>query len=599
MRIARVLPDVSGLDKQFDYLVPEPMVSRVEVGTIVRISLAGRRVGGWVIGVRDEVTDDGEAIGMDETWPAPAVRPQVLKPLAKVTGRGPSPEVVELAQWAAHRWAGRWRSVLTTASPPAAVGALGPVRRHAVSDVVASPAAATQLVAGGGVLRVPPTADAVAIVGAALQLGPTLVITPTIDMAREIGGRLRKLGIVPALAGRDWTQAASGVDVVIGARSAVFATAPGLRSIVVLDEHDEALHEERNPTWQARDVAIERAARLGIPCLLVSPAPTPAALAWAGVHLSEPDRQHERAGWPIIEPVDRSAEEPWVTSLVTPRLIAALRNHSLRVVCVLNTKGRARRLACRTCRQLTVCEHCAAAVGQQSDGLLRCPRCSTQRPVVCQQCGGSGLALLRPGVTRLREELQAAAGRRVVEVTGTSDPLDTSAAEGSESGVFVGTEAVLHRVGRADVVAFLDFDDELRSPRYRAAEQALGLVIRAARLVGPRAGGGRILVQTREPDHPVIDALVKADPSAVIESEMALRRLLHFPPYAALAVVGGTGAGEFADLLRSDLRLNVSGPSNGHYLVRAATSEALADALADCPRPPKSKIRVEVDPPRV
>ena len=102
--IARVLPDLPAVEKEFDYLVPEPLRGQVRVGTIVRVELHGRRVRGWVVALADEA--------------APGVDP---KPLAKVTGAGPPPEVVDLARWAAWRWAGRWVHLLRVASPPAAV----------------------------------------------------------------------------------------------------------------------------------------------------------------------------------------------------------------------------------------------------------------------------------------------------------------------------------------------------------------------------------------------------------------------------------------------------------------------------------------------
>ena len=124
-------------------------------------------------------------------------------------------------------------------------------------------------------------------------------------------------------------------------------------------------------------------------------------------------------------------------------------------------------------------------------------------------------------------------------VTGDSESLP-------DCDVLVGTEAVLHRAGKADVVAFLDLDAELLAPRYRAAEQAMALLARAARLVGGRSGGGRLLVQTFLPRHEVLQAVLHADPSRVAKVEMSRRELLGLPPFAALAAVSGAGATEFA-----------------------------------------------------
>jgi primosomal protein N' (replication factor Y) (superfamily II helicase) len=380
--------------------------------------------------------------------------------------------------------------------------------------------------------------------------------------------------------------------VVIGARGAAWAPCPRLAVAIVIDEHDEAMQEERAPTWHARDVVIERARRAGAAVLLTTPCPTAAGSAAVGSALVALAVDDARAGWPIVDIVDRSDEEPWRTSLLSSALIRQLRRPENRVVCVHNTTGRARILACRTCRALLRCTRCEAAVGLGDDNRLVCPRCATQRPSVCQVCGGSGFANLRPGVTRLREELEAAAGRRVVAVTG-SDTAPVPAAE-----IFVGTEAVLHRVSAADVVAFVDFDRELLAPRYRAGEQALALLTKAARLLGPRRRGGRLMIQTFMPDHEVIQAALLADPARLLSDEQRRRELLGLPPARALASVTGAGSDAVADQLRAVPGVTVGGAAN-NYLVAAPTWELLGRALVAADRPKGSRVRIAVDPPRV
>jgi primosomal protein N' (replication factor Y) len=197
-------------------------------------------------------------------------------------------------------------------------------------------------------------------------------------------------------------------------------------------------------------------------------------------------------------------------------------------------------------------------------------------------------------VSRLREQLERASERAVVEVTGAR-PADEPL---TPADIYVGTEAVLHRAPRADVVAFLDIDAELLAPRFRAAEEALGLLARAARLVGGRSSGGRLLVQTRLPHHDVLDAVLHADPGRMVPSERERREVLGFPPAQALAVVDGPEAGATITALREQPGLSVIGPADGRWLVRAPAWEVLADALAAVPRPP-GKVRVEVDPRRI
>jgi primosomal protein N' (replication factor Y) len=162
----------------------------------------------------------------------------------------------------------------------------------------------------------------------------------------------------------------------------------------------------------------------------------------------------------------------------------------------------------------------------------------------------------------------------------------------------VGTEAVLHDVDDADVVAFLDFDQELLAPRYRAAEQALGLLARAARLVGGREGSGRVVVQTRLPSHEVVQAALLGDPARVAQAERDRRALLRFPPFAALAEVSGASAQAFIDAFGLPVGVEVLGPTDGRWMLRAPDHQVLCDALAATPRP-GGRLRVEVDPLRI
>ena len=575
--IARVVPDVTGLDKEFDYLVPDELADRVVVGSLVRVPLHGRRVGGWVVDV-----DPAEA----------STGSRAMRPLSKVSSVGPAADLVDLARWASVRWAaGRLRPFLVSASPPHHVAGLPSPRRTGGRPQPASPAAAQLLADGGGMLRTTPSDDIAPVLLAAAALGPALVVVPSVDDARLVAIRLRRAGLTVAVVPGEWALAAGGVDVVIGARAAAWAPCPDLAVAVVVDEHDESLQEERSPTWHARDVMVERARRAGAPVLLTSPCPTVSGLAAVGDRLVRPPIDEERSGWPVVEVVDRSRDEPWKTSLVTSALIRHLRQHDQTVVCVHNTPGRSRVLACRSCRALVRCARCDAAVGMADDGTLTCRRCGESRPAVCLLCGASAFANLRPGVTRLREELEAAAGRPVVAITG-SDPGPPAAA-----GVYVGTEAALHRVPIADVVAFLDIDTELLAPRYRAAEQAMALLVRGARLAGPRGRGGRLLLQTFLPRHEVAQAALLADPGRIVEPERARRRMLGLPPYGALAALSGPGADDVAGALRTATAITVGGGS-GHWTVRADSWEALGAALLDAPRPKGARVRVEVDPQR-
>jgi primosomal protein N' (replication factor Y) len=543
----------------------------VRVGSLVRVPLHGRRVGGWIA-----------ALGVE---PPEGV---TLRPIAKITGWGPAPELLELASWAAWRWAGRTPHFLRTASPPGAVQGLPPAPvAGPVPTVPGDRLIGEAFGRARAVLRLPPASDGYGLVVAAAERGPTLVVSPAHATAQVLASRLRRAGVSVALLPREWALAAAGVQVVVGARAAAWAPVPDLAAVLVLDEHEEVHQEEASPTWHARDVAAERARRAGVPCVMTSACPSLEALRWGD--LLTLDRAGERAGWPVVDVVDRGREDPRRVDLYSPKLVELVRS-GRRVVCVLNRKGRARLLACAACGELARCERCGLTVEQVGDE-LRCRACAAVRPAVCASCSGSKLKTRRLGTTRAREDLERLAGVPVGEVTGETGVLP-------EARVLVGTEAVLRRVDHADAVAFLDLDAELLAPRYRAAEQALALVARAARIVGGKAGGGRLLLQTRLPRHEVVLAALHADPARVAAAEATRREPLGWPPYSAMAHVSGAPAAEYVEGLRGTPGVQVLGPAEGTFLVRAPDHQQLCDALAATPRPP-GRLRVAVDPLRV
>jgi primosomal protein N' (replication factor Y) len=572
--IARVAVDVPAIDREFDYLVPDKFAGAARVGTIVRVALHGRRVRGWITALGSE--------------PAPGVE---LQPIAKITGFGPPTDLIDLATWAAWRWAGRRTSFLRAASPDRAISGLPSRPRRAEGALESQPPAAVvtpeplaEAALGNDrcVLRLPPAGDRFPVIAAALRRGPALVLTASTSDAVHLAQRLRRAGHPVALLPHDWAQAAAGGSTVVGTRAAAWAPAPDFASVLVLDAHDDAHVEERAPTWNAWAVGAERAARAGVPCVAVTPTPTLELLAWGD--LITPSRAEERNGWPPLEVVDRREDDPR-RGLYSERIVPLLRSGE-RVLCILNRKGRATLLACAACGELTRCEHCDGPMSQ-SEGVLRCRRCGQSRPALCNHCGGQRLKQLRIGVTRVREELEALAGTPVGEVTADTEAVPDTA-------VIVGTEALLHRVPKAHGVVFLDFDQELLAPRYTASESALGLLARAGRIVGGRRRGGRVIVQTRVPDHEVIAAALHADPALATDPDAPRRRALGLPPFGAMALVSGEAAAKFVAGVTG---IEPRGPVDGVWQLRAPDHITLCNALASATRPP-GRLRVEVDPRR-
>ena len=602
--IARIVPDVTGVDKVFDYLVPETLVGNICVGDRVRVPLHNRNVAGWVLQLGDTATQFSD---VDESR---------LLSVIKVLGKGPSQEIVDLARWAAHMWVGRLRAFFVAASPATLVASLPGSRYTQVSTrkkFDADPQAIDAINAAGiAVLRRGPACSPRSLVLTAASQGPVLVVIPTLNRARLMAASLREYGLSVAVMPQDWAVAGGGVDVVIGARSAVWSSVPLLKSIIVIDEHDDALQEERSPSWHARDIAVQRAKKIGIACLLVSPVPSLRALHGASGLVASLDPSTEASHWPQIRVVDRRLDERWSSSMLSSDLIEQLRDHSRRIVCVLNVKGRARLLACGSCRELVRCDVCEAAMSMSASKQLECPRCANVRPAVCIKCGSGKLAVIKAGVSRLREELAAAAGRRideVVEISGGEAANKDQEIDQTKM-LFVGTEAALHRVRDVDTVVFLDIDQEISAPRYRAAEITLSLVVHAARLVARKRSrssyksDGLVMIQSMLADHALLRGLTSHDLTEFVDEEMSRRKLMQLPPYGALAQVSGTGVDQVADILRSNVLLQVSATNKESVLVKSNDWEELANSISDAlvvasTRGKKTlRTKTQIDPPR-
>ena len=562
---------MSGIDKAFDYLVPDGMPD-LGVGSVVRVMLNNRRVDGWV-------TDVGTpgSPGFD------AVPPERLAEVLSVAGVGVDPVVVSLSGWMADRWCGPRRNVLTSASPPRRRGRPAhPAHGSGVqTDDDVAEAAREVMDHGGGVLMVPPLSSALSAVLAAASRGTVLVVCPTLRMARLGAAHLRRRGLTTAEVPDEVDAALAGRDVVIGARSAVLSACAGLAAIVVIDEHEESLHEERVPTWWAAEVALERGRRADVPVVLTSAVPSA-----RGEMLCGRARDIPSGGWPTVSIVDLN-EVPVRGSLLSTDALNAVRTSSGRSLLVLNTKGTARLVACRRCRNLIVCAVCGSTV-TVDDGVARCGACRQEGTGACASCGSTGTVNVRPGTARLADDVARATGVVVREVTADIDDI------GGSADAWVGTDALLHRVRDAGTVVFLDIDRDLSVPRSSAPREVLAAVARAARIVGRN---GRVVIQTRQPAHPLLVALASGDVRAWLDDDVALRRRLLLPPYSEVAVLGFDAAPEPASLPSIDgVDTSVEGKE---VLVRSADVASLTAFVASVRASTKGRVRVAVNPPRI
>ena len=606
-RVVRVVPDVAA--------VPEVRLRRAR-------RPGRRRPGG------DPGTDPpGAGAGWPGGWWPRAVDAPVgvaLQPLAAVRGWGPPRRVVGLARWAAWRWAGPVSSFLGTASPPVAVrglptpaGGTSPARRRRRRPGPAGPpepepwAPIGEALPGRRWCRLPPAEDPFPLLVAAWGPAGRRAGRPGSSSWRPVPGRRTPWAAgcggrdARRLLPEDWARARAGGCVAIGTRAAAFAPLPRLAAAVVLDAHDEVYHEERAPTWCAWEVVAERARREGVPCVLVSPCPTLDVLE-AGP-LVTGAAAVRAPGMAALEIVDRRGDDPR-TGLFSERLVGLVRwggrAPGRRVLCVVNRTGRVRLLACAACGELARCETGGAAVElvdpakdgpPTGEGSAGGPARLSAVPALragpagglCRMRGGpdegprAGGARMQGGA---RGPGRAAGGRRLGP-GGADAPARSRAGPSGPGASWCGTEAVLHRTGAADAVAFLDFDAELLAPRSGPARRPWpcwpgppGLV--AGSGAGPPSGRapGRVLVQTRRPGHEAWPR-PRRPTRAPVGGRAQVAGALELPPFSAAGRRLGSRGRVYGAALREAAPPRRGGERAGRRPLVGARRRALRCAI--------------------
>jgi primosomal protein N' (replication factor Y) len=405
-------------------------------------------------------------------------------------------------------------------------------------------------------------------IAAALRAGrQVLVLLPEIALSAQWLERFTmRFGTRPAVWHSDLTAAERRVTwravargearVVVGARSALFLPYPELGLIVVDEEHDGAFKQEDGVIYQARDMAVVRAHLGGIPIVLVSATPSletmqnVAAGRYRALHL--PDR-HAGASLPRVEAIDMRVNPPPRQSWLSPVLRQALAGTLAageQAMLFLNRRGYAPLTLCRACGHRLQCPNCTAwLVEHRLSRRLQCHHCGfmTPLPEQCPSCGVPGkFAPCGPGVERLAEEV-AALFPQARSAIMTSDTITgpLSAAEivrrvqAREVDLLIGTQIVAkgHHFPLLTLVGIVDADLGLHGGDLRAAERTYQLLHQVAGRAGRAERPGRVLLQTYDPNHPVMQTLVSGDRDRFLENEAEDRRRSGMPPFGRLAAL--------------------------------------------------------------
>jgi primosomal protein N' (replication factor Y) len=412
----------------------------------------------------------------------------------------------------------------------------------------------------------------------------SLILIPEISLTPQLIDRLNarfpgRVGILhSALTGSErsfqWWQIARGnVDVVVGARSAVFAPLPDLGVLIVDEEHDPSYKQEEGLRYNGRDIAVMRGKLSNCPVVLGSA--TPAVESYQNClqgryRLLQMRHRVQERPLPRIEIVDLRTQfqrppshetehaasvgnapegERADDGLISNRFAELLKENyqrSRQSLIFLNRRGFSNFLQCSTCGYVLRCSYCSVTLTLHLDRHdLCCHHCNFRRPAtrLCPECGQLSLSGMGVGTERIEESVhrlvpQARIARMDRDTTGKRGSHERFIRrwENGEIDILIGTQMITkgHDVTRVTLVGALLADLSLNLPDFRAAERTFQLLTQVAGRAGRGDDPGRVVIQTYSPDHYAIKYLTIYDYRGFFDCEIAFRRELNYPPFSRL-----------------------------------------------------------------
>jgi primosomal protein N' (replication factor Y) (superfamily II helicase) len=403
-----------------------------------------------------------------------------------------------------------------------------------------------------------------------LVLLPEIALTHPVAQAfkRRFGPRVALLhsGLSQAFRVDQWRRIMVGeVDIVVGARSAVFAPLPRLGLVVVDEEHDPSYKQEGGFLYQARDVALYRGKLAKAAVVLVSATPQVTTCHYARegkyryLHLSQ--RVTPQA-LPEIRLVDMRRQRGDKSLKVISRpLLAALEDVFRRgeqALLFLNRRGYARAMFCLFCGEVFQCRNCSVALTHhQAQGRLVCHYCGYTEavPEVCPHCQSTAIKRYGVGTEQVEAEVKRQLpGARVARLDRDTAPHSGLALKvlqdfaAGELDILVGTQMIAkgHHFPQVTLVGVIAADLSLFFPEYHAGERTFQLLAQVAGRAGRGAAKGTVLIQTYQPEHYVFQTVQAQDYDSFFQRELESRRQSGYPPFTRLALVRLSGLHEEA-----------------------------------------------------
>lgn len=352
-----------------------------------------------------------------------------------------------------------------------------------------------------------------------------------------------------------WQEIAAGrVQVVVGARSAIFAPTPNLGLVVLDEEHESSFKQDSAPRYHARDVAIARTKAEKVPLVLGSA--TPSLESWhrarrGHYELVELPRRVLDRPMPSVGTVDlRDQGHRGLTRGAVSRQLHQAMEESLRmggqIILLLNRRGFSTHIQCPACGHVVRCPDCEIALTHhRAQEIALCHYCDFQQPTpaTCSNCNSARIRYSGLGTQRLEAEIR----RRFPGVPCLRMDTDTMQQRGShqraldafrsgEVRILLGTQMIAKGLDFPNVtlVGVINADTALHLPDFRAAERTFQLVAQVAGRTGRGEKGGRVIVQTCNPEHPAIRAAARHDYAAFADDELPMRELLKYPPFSTM-----------------------------------------------------------------
>lgn len=439
---------------------------------------------------------------------------------------------------------------------------------------------------------------------------------------------------------RAWHAIANGgARVVVGARSALFLPFNNLAFITVDEEHDPSFKQEEGVLYHARDMAVVRAKLVDCPLVLASATPSLETRlnAEAGKYTKLILRErHGRAVLPEMHAVDMRADAPSSGQWLSPILVEKVKQTLAvgdQVMLFLNRRGYAPLTLCRTCGYRIECPNCSTwLVEHRFKRDIQCHQCGyvAAVPSNCPECKAEdSLVACGPGVERLFEEVNHlfADARTAVMTSDTmTSPSDTARmvqqiADGALD-IVIGTQIVTkgYHFPNLTLVGVIDADLGLRGGDLRAGERTYQQLVQVSGRAGRAEKPGQVFLQTYEPEHPVVQALLSGDGEAFLDAEGQARARYHMPPYGQMVAIILSGTDLAAVMEQGRLLAQAApgvegvafmGPApaplarvRGRFRARLlvhtkgkmAVQRLISDWLADAKAVKGVRIRVDVDP---